>query len=105
METSSGPLRSPLGKDAPAVRKELSSNDSPTSEPSSGALAGDLEGLGNVERDGFESVLELSEEGQDLEAEQLDGIERALDPDQGELPSRDFSSEQKQNRFKDRNRM
>lgn len=35
-----------------------------------------------------ESVEELLEEGQSFEAEVVDGVEKALDPDQGEVRTR-----------------
>jgi len=50
-----------------------------------GDLAGDLQGLSGAKLFDSESVIELSEEGQDLEAELIEGIEEAPDPDQGEV--------------------
>ena len=50
-----------------------------------GELAGDLQGLSAEELFDSESVIELSEEGQDLEAELIEGIEEAPDPDQDEV--------------------
>jgi hypothetical protein len=50
-----------------------------------GDLSGDLQGLSTTELFDSESVSELSEEGQDLEAELIEGIEDAPDPDQGEV--------------------
>jgi hypothetical protein len=69
-----------------------------------GDLAGDLQGLSTAELFDSESVSELSEEGQDLEAELIEGIEEAPDPDQGEVqvhkaPRRRIPD------YKDRNRI
>src|SRR5215813_13575074 len=50
-----------------------------------GDMAGDLQGLSTEELFDSESVSELIEEGQDLEAELIEGIEEAPDPDQDEV--------------------
>ena len=69
-----------------------------------GELSGDLEGLSAAERTNSESVEELAEEGQDLEAELVQGVERAPDPDQEEV--RVHRAPQKEvPDYKDRNRM
>jgi len=69
-----------------------------------GDLSGDLQGLSTAELFDSESVTELSEEGQDLEAELIEGIEDAPDPDQQEVqvhkaPQKDVPE------YKDRNRI
>jgi len=51
----------------------------------SGGQSGDLEGLSDVETADSESVEELVEEGQDFEAELVNAVENAPDPDEGEL--------------------
>jgi len=51
----------------------------------SAGQSGDLEGLSDVESADSESVEELVEEGQDFEAEIVDAVENARDPDEGEL--------------------
>ncbi len=51
----------------------------------SAGQSGDLEGLSDVESADSESVEELVEEGQDFEAELVNAVENAPDPDQGEL--------------------
>jgi hypothetical protein len=53
--------------------------------PESGGQSGDTEGLSRKEVADSESVEELSEEGQDFEAEAVSGVEHALDPDEGEV--------------------
>jgi hypothetical protein len=56
---------------------------------SSGGQAGDTQGLSRQEEYDSESVRELVEEGQYLEAEAVSGLEDARDPDQGEVTSRE----------------
>jgi hypothetical protein len=51
----------------------------------SGGQSGDTQGLSRREEAESESVEELSEEGQDFEAELVSGVEGALDPDEGEV--------------------
>jgi hypothetical protein len=70
-----------------------------------GEQSGDFEGLEIHERKGFESVTELAEEGQDLEAERLDAVEKAPDPDQTELKTRNLPNEIRPRKFEDRNRL
>jgi hypothetical protein len=70
-----------------------------------GEQSGDFEGLEIHERKGFESVTELAEEGQDLEAERLDAVEKAPDPDQTELKTRNLPNETRPRKFEDRNRL
>ncbi|HWZ99436.1 MAG TPA: hypothetical protein VN025_16895 [Candidatus Dormibacteraeota bacterium] len=50
-----------------------------------GDLSGDLQGISTEELYDSESVSELIEEGQDLEAELIEGVEEAPDPDQDEV--------------------
>jgi hypothetical protein len=47
--------------------------------------AGDLQGLSNLPTANSESVEELLDEGNALEAEAIQGVENALDADQGEV--------------------
>ena len=70
-----------------------------------GEQSGDFEGLETHERKGFESVTELAEEGQDLEAERLDAVEKAPDPDQTELKTRNLPNQTRPRKFEDRNRL
>jgi hypothetical protein len=61
----------------------------PTGERSagerSGGQSGDTQGLSDVAEAGAESVEELLEEGQSFEAEAIDGVENAPDPDVAEV--------------------
>jgi len=49
---------------------------------------GDLQGISMEDRADSESVGELLDEGQALEAEAVQGVENAPDPDQGEVRTR-----------------
>lgn len=53
--------------------------------PGTGGQSGDIEGLPFTPFGNSESVAELVEEGQDLEAEKISGIENAPDPDEVEV--------------------
>ena len=53
--------------------------------PESAGQSGDTQGLSDVEEAGPESVAELAEEGQAFEAETIEGVEAAPDPDEGEV--------------------
>ena len=52
--------------------------------------SGDIEGLSRAESADSESVKELTEEGQDYEAEVISGVEQARDPDQGRVQTRRY---------------
>jgi len=67
--------------------------------------SGDLEGLEVQERGGIESVAELADEGQDFEAERLQAIERAPDPDQSEIKLKRIPNRTGPQAFKNRNRL
>ena len=93
-----------------SLRSTLNSNRqfSPASDQRPalrGEQSGDFEGLETHERKGFESVTELAEEGQDLEAERLDALEKAPDPDQSELKERKIPNQSGPRKFEDRNRL
>lgn len=92
-------------KSAPAKKvvrrktKTRTRGSEPTIQPSArihqgvglitGGQSGDTQGLSNVESADSESVEELAEEGQDYEAEAVSGVENALDPDQGEVTTKE----------------
>ena len=56
----------------------------------SAGQSGDIQGLSRAHFGDSESVEELTEEGQDYEAEVVSGIENALDPDQGRVRTRRY---------------
>ena len=55
-----------------------------------GGQSGDMQGISARVGADSESVAELLEEGQTLEAEAVAGVENAPDPDQGEVRTRQF---------------
>jgi hypothetical protein len=69
----------------PKGRLILGNEEEATPGVHKGDLSGDLQGISTTELSDSESVSELIEEGQDLEAELIEGIEEAPDPDQGEV--------------------
>jgi hypothetical protein len=56
--------------------------------PESGGQSGDTQGLAGAAEAGPESVAELVEEGQSFEAEVIEGVEDAPDPDVAEVHTR-----------------
>lgn len=54
--------------------------------PDASGQSGDAEGLSAFALGDSESVAELVEEGQDLEAEKISGVENAPDPDEAKIP-------------------
>jgi hypothetical protein len=61
--------------------------------PGAGGQSGDIEGLPDVAFGDSESVAELVEEGQDLEAEKVSGIENTPDPDEIQPSEEAFEEE------------
>jgi hypothetical protein len=86
----------------PARRKKRSSTRTPAEVsnpilspnrrglgPGAGGQSGDNQGLSRKESADSESVEELTEEGQDYEAEVVSGVQNARDPDQGEVTTKE----------------
>jgi hypothetical protein len=95
------PLQS-VTKKKPARRKKKSASRTPAEVsnsivspsrrglgPGAGGQSGDNQGLSRKESADSESVEELSEEGQEYEAEVISGVENARDPDQGEVTTKE----------------
>jgi hypothetical protein len=59
----------------------------------SAGQSGDLQGLSRERNVDSESVADLVEEGQAYEAEVVSGVEDALDPDQGEVRTREIPAD------------
>jgi len=57
--------------------------------PDSGGQSGDTQGLSDIAEAGPESVLQLAEEGQSFEADAIDGVEDAAEPDVAEVHTRE----------------
>jgi len=67
----------------------------------SGGQSGDTQGLSRRSYDDSESVEELMEEGQYMEAEAVAGVENAPDADQGEVRTRQFPEDDVPEEYKD----
>src|ERR1700681_641726 len=67
----------------------------------SGGQSGDTQGLSRRDYDDSESVEELMEEGQYMEAEAVSGVENAPDADQGEVRTRQFPEDDVPEEYKD----
>jgi len=80
-ETTSGSERSSLDPN----REKLIPQEQDSSHTAKGRLSGDVQNLSQEELSDSESVEELVEEGQDSEAELIEGIENAPPADQGEV--------------------
>jgi hypothetical protein len=81
-------------KSTPRPRQEATSPVPVLSRRGLGAASagqsGDTQGLSRRDYLDSESVEELLEEGQYMEAEAVSGVENARDPDQGEVRTRQF---------------
>jgi hypothetical protein len=66
--------------------------------------AGDLQGLSNNPEANSESVEELLEEGNALEAEAVQGVENALDADQGEVRTKELPEDDVPQEYLDKDR-
>jgi hypothetical protein len=64
--------------------------------------AGDLQGLSDIEEADSESVAELLEEGQSYEAEVVQGVENAKDPDQGEVRTHEVPEDDVPEEYRER---
>jgi hypothetical protein len=103
------------GKKPPAAKKPAARKSSRRAEvinpitPSgsrglgaaSGGQSGDTQGLSRRSYDDSESVEELMEEGQYMEAEAVAGVENAPDADQGEVRTRQFPEDDVPQEYKD----
>jgi len=77
-------LRGPESVEPPAAPAERGLG------PGAAGQSGDIQAVRRGENVDSESVEELTEEGQDYEAEVVSGIENALDPDQGRVRTRRY---------------
>jgi hypothetical protein len=91
--------KKPLRRKKAARRRRLTQAETPFELPMSPAArglggraagqSGDTQGLSRSEDVDSESVEELAEEGQAFEAEVVSGVEDALDPDEGEVRTKE----------------
>lgn len=81
--------KKPVAKRTTSRRAEVINPVTPSGRrglgPESGGQSGDTQGLSRRSYDDSESVEELMEEGQYMEAEAVSGVENARDADQGEV--------------------
>jgi hypothetical protein len=98
-EPSSGSASSSLD---PRRAGRLRLNDA--DESSRRRRIGDLQGISMRDRADSESVGELLEEGQTLEAEAVQGIEDALDADQGEIHTHEVPEDDVPDEYLDKDR-
>jgi hypothetical protein len=66
----------------------MSKQDHSAVGPDSAGQSGDTQGLSDIAEAGPESVEELVEEGQYIEADAISGVENAPDPDVAEVHTR-----------------
>lgn len=66
--------------------------------------SGDLQGLSNPPTSNSESVEELLEEGNALEAEAIQGVENALDADQGDVKTHEVPEDDVPQEYLDKDR-
>lgn len=67
--------------------------------------SGDIQGLSDVEEADSESVEELAEEGQSLEAEVVDGVENAPDADRGPVHTHEVPEDDVPGEYEDKDRL
>ena len=70
--------------------------------PESAGQSGDTQGLSDAAEAGSESVEELVEEGQSFEAEVIEGVEDAPDPDVAEVHTREVPEDDVPQEYLDR---
>jgi hypothetical protein len=68
----------------------------------SGGQSGDTQGIAGRPDVDSESVEELLEEGQSFEAEVVEGVENAPDPDQGEVRTREVDEDDVPEEYRDK---
>ena len=98
--------KKPATKKATRRRAEVINPVTPSGRrglgPESGGQSGDTQGLSRRSYDDSESVEELMEEGQYMEAEAVSGVENAPDADQGEVRTREVLEDDVPEEYTDR---
>jgi len=98
--------KKPATKKATRRRAEVINPITPSGRrglgPESGGQSGDTQGLSRRSYDDSESVEELMEEGQYMEAEAVSGVENAPDADQGEVRTREVLEDDVPEEYTDR---
>jgi hypothetical protein len=67
-------------------------------------LSGDLQGISDVANADSESVEELEEQGNDFEANVIDGVENAKDPEVSEVTTREVPEDGVPEEYRDQDR-
>ena len=88
-KTKKSPARKRSGRPTTIVEKSTAQIRQGVGLSETAGQSGDIQGLSDVEDVDSESVRELAEEGQDYEAEIVDAIENAPDPDVSEVKTRE----------------
>ncbi len=86
---NTGQQRKSTAKSPPIVLTGLGVTEDESTDQDESTLSGDTQGLSEVEDVTFESVKELTEEGQYLEAEVVDGVENAPPADAGPIKTKE----------------
>jgi len=105
VKKKSAAKKKPVTRKATRRRAEVINPITPSGRrglgPESGGQSGDTQGLSRRSYDDSESVEELMEEGQYMEAEAVSGVENAPDADQGEVHTRQFPEDDVPEEYKD----
>jgi N utilization substance protein A len=105
VKKKSATKKKPATRKATRRREEVINPVTPSGRrglgPESGGQSGDTQGLSRRSYDDSESVEELMEEGQYMEAEAVSGVENAPDADQGEVRTRQFPEDDVPEEYKD----
>jgi hypothetical protein len=88
-KASTGQHRKSTAKSPPIVQMGLDVTEDDSIDRDENTLSGDTQGLSGDEDVTFESVKELTEEGQYLEAEVVDGVENAPPADAGPIKTKE----------------
>jgi hypothetical protein len=88
-KSKKSPARKRSGRPTTIVEKSTAQIRQGVGLSETAGQSGDIQGLSDVEDVDSESVRELAEEGQDYEAEVVDAIENAPDPDVSEVKTRE----------------
>ena len=86
---STGQHRKSTAKSPPIVQMGVNVTEDDSIDRDENTLSGDTQGLSGDEDVTFESVKELTEEGQYLEAEVVDGVENAPLADAGPIKTKE----------------
>jgi hypothetical protein len=108
VKKKSATKKKPVTRKATRRRAEVINPVTPSGQrglgAASGGQSGDTQGLSRRSYDDSESVEELMEEGQYMEAEAVSGVENAPDADQGEVQTREVLEDDVPEEYTDRDK-